>query len=73
MSSFDPMSSYLTMEDRIQRANMRAVAWDVYAASALGMSMHPGTTRDAAKPKTIAEIAAIADQLLEERDRRFRI
>lgn len=50
----------------------RMVAWDVYASAALSMSLHPGTTRDKAQPRTMEEIAAIADALLAERDRRFR-
>lgn len=54
-----------------QRDIMRQAAWDMYAAAALGMTLHPGTTRDAAKPRSIEEIAYIADQLLEQRDKRF--
>lgn len=50
---------------------MRRAAWDMYAAAALGMAMHPGTTRDAAQPRTMQEIAAIADELLAHRDARF--
>lgn len=57
--------------DPAQREVMRQAAWDMYAAAALGMAMHPGTTRDAAQPKTTSQIAAIADELIEQRDLRF--
>jgi hypothetical protein len=50
----------------------RMIAWDVYASSALGMSMHPGTTRDSARPLTIQQVCSIADRMLEERDKRFK-
>ena len=50
---------------------LRQVAWDVYASAALGMSMHPGTTRDKPNRMTVPEVAAIADAMLAERDRRF--
>lgn len=49
---------------------MRMSAWDMYASAALSMSMHPGTTRDKAVPRTMQEIANIADALLAERDKR---
>jgi hypothetical protein len=50
---------------------LRASAWDMYASAALSMSLHPGTTRDKATPRTAEEIAKIADELLAERDRRY--
>lgn len=50
----------------------RQVAWDVYAAGVLSMSHHPGTTRDKPNRMTVQEIAAIADAMLAERDRRFK-
>lgn len=61
------------MDDQtlMQMEVMRRAAWDMFASAALGMSMHPGTTRDAAKPLTAAQCAAIADQMIEERDKRF--
>jgi hypothetical protein len=49
----------------------RRIAWDMYFGAVFGMSLHPGTTRDAAKPKSIEECARIADEMLRQRDQRF--
>jgi hypothetical protein len=50
----------------------RRVAWDIYFSSLAGMNAHPGTTRDAAKPRTLDELAEQADRMLALRDNRFR-
>jgi hypothetical protein len=49
--------------------NERQIAWDMYFASVMAMSLHPGAKRDG-EPKTVAECAAIADEMLKERDKR---
>lgn len=49
---------------------MRRAAWDMYFAGVVSISMHPGTSRDAAIPRTVEACAEIADAMLLQRDER---
>lgn len=55
--------------------DMRIVAWDMYFAGAVSISLHPGAGKDKgygkAAERTIEECALIADEMLKERDARF--
>lgn len=53
------------------RDMLRASAWSNFVAAQVGFRHHPGTTRDAAKPRSLSAIFEEADKLLEAFDERF--
>lgn len=52
--------------------DLRRLAWDSYFAGVMSISLHPGTTRDAAIRRSVEDCAKIADEMLAERDKRFK-
>jgi hypothetical protein len=53
----------------------RRLAWDAYFSGVMSISLHPGSGKDIgygmAHQRTLEECAAIADEMLKERDKRF--
>ncbi len=43
--------------------------WDVYFCSIVGITMHPGYNKPETHKPSIEECAAIADQMLKEREK----
>jgi hypothetical protein len=60
------------MNDDPLWVTMRRQAWDMYFASAVSMSLHPGTTRDSTVPRTREDCAVIADEMIALRDARMK-
>jgi len=47
------------------------MAWDMYFASIVSMSIHPGTNRENAIKRSVEQCARLADEMMEQRDLTF--
>lgn len=61
----------MSQDNKLDHQSARRMAWDIYFAGAVSISLHPGATRDGARERTIKECALIADEMLGFRDARF--
>lgn len=52
---------------------LRASLWSGLVGTQCGFAFHPGTTRDAANPRSVEAICAEADKYLAEFDKRFHV
>lgn len=57
------------MSDDLAKVTRRQ-AWDIYFSSLMSMNNHPGTTHGRGEKRSVADVAAEADEMLRERDKR---
>ncbi len=47
------------------------LVWDIYYASIVAMTIHPGYTKENANPMNLKDAALFADLMLKEREKRY--